>query len=300
MRKLLYLFVIFTGITVFAQTPNVIEYSVTGDYANLRGGPGTQYAIVGRAEGGDALFIYDEEPEHEGWLRIWRDDDEDAWIADWLVEKAPQRFYPSSQEPLVSASGRGASITDIYDLPRGAYRVDVAVEDNFFILEAIILEGNCRDQILFNEGNFDARELTVSTPFISQGCSVIFETDNVDGAWQIEIRDLLDLDALEESMLEIEDGTTIAGAGTQLTMATSLPTGFWSIQATVEDNFFQLRSHKLSGKCDDTYVFNEGDVDSDRLDVSAIYRNTGSEPCVIFWETSNVDGDWELSFGKLR
>lgn len=36
------LFVIFTGITAFAQTPNVIEYTVTATFANLRGGPGDQ------------------------------------------------------------------------------------------------------------------------------------------------------------------------------------------------------------------------------------------------------------------
>ena len=122
----------------------------------------------------------------------------------------------------------------------------------------------------------------------------------MDGEWEIEIRDLLEPEAIEASILEIDDGFSITGAGTQLTMATSLPTGFWSIHAEVQHNFFQLRSHKLSGEYDDTYVFNEGDLDSEILEVSTLYRNTGSEPCVIFWETGNVDGEWELTFEKLR
>ena len=152
MRKLLYLFVIFTGITVFAQNPSVVEYTVTGTFANLRGGPGTNYEIVDTADEGDTLFIYDEEPEHEDWLRVWREDEEDAWIADWLVEKAPQRFYPATQEPLISASGHGKDITEIYDIPRGTYRIDATVNDNYFALQSIVLEGDCREQYLFNEG----------------------------------------------------------------------------------------------------------------------------------------------------
>lgn len=300
MRKLLYLFVIFTGITVFAQNPSVVEYTVTGTFANLRGGPGTNYEIVDTADEGDTLFIYDEEPEHEDWLRVWREDEEDAWIADWLVEKAPQRFYPASQEPLITASGRGKDITDIFDMPPGAYRIDATVDDNYFILDSITLDGTCRDQSLFIEGDRNVQKLILSTLFLSYGCTLIFETDNVDGDWQIEIRDLLDAEALAASILEIENGTSISGVGHQLTMATQLPTGFWSINATVQDNYFILHAHVLSGECDDTAVFIEGDSELKTLDISTLYRNNESEPCVIYWETDNVDGDWELTFEKLR
>ena len=278
----------------------MIEYTVTGSFANLRGGPGTNYAIVDTAEEGDTLFIYDEEPEHEGWLRIWRDDEEDVWIADWLVEKAPQRFYPATQEPLFTASGRGKDITEIFEIPPGAYRIDAVVDDNYFALKSIILDGDCSDQILLNEGIRTVSELNISTLFISYGCSVIFETDNVDGNWQIELRDLQDISATGAILLTIDNETTISGFGRQLTMITRLPSGFWSIQANVDHDYFALRAHVLTGECEDTYVFNESDRNAESLEIETIYRNLGNTACYIFWETRNIRDSWMLTFKKLR
>jgi uncharacterized protein YgiM (DUF1202 family) len=76
MNKLFFAFVIFavalTTSMAFAQddtTPDVIEYIVTAEAANLRAGAGTGFDVVTTVNSGDSLLIYDEEPEVTGWLR---------------------------------------------------------------------------------------------------------------------------------------------------------------------------------------------------------------------------------------
>ena len=297
------LFVLFVvAVSVYAQQPDVVEYTVTSTRAPLRDRPGVSTEIVEIVANGDTLYIYDEEQEHAGWLRVWREGKDDVWIVDTLVKKASQGFYPLSQEPLFSASGRGADITEIFEIPLGAYRIDavVNVNDSYFILQSIVLDGNCRDQFLFYDDYSGGSNMNISTIFISQGCSIIFQTERVHGDWQIKLRDLLDAEALETSILEIKNETSIAGIGHQLTMATQLPSGFWSINATVQHRTFTLRAHILSGECDDTEVFREYDFDANSLEIETVYRNPGSEPCMIFWETDDIYSDWELTFEKLR
>lgn len=281
-----------------ADEPATIEYIVTAETANLRAEPNTSASIVDTVSSGDSLLIYDEEPEEEGWLRIFRNGEDDAFIADFLVERAPMRFYPVDQEPVVSVSGRGSNITEVYDFPRGAYRIDATVEDRAFILQTVVVEGDCRDSNIFNELNFDANRLSISGLFVSSGCSILFQTDNVDGNWEFEVRDLLDSEILEENLFEIEDGSSIAGTGRTLTMATALPGGLWTITANVNDSAFILRANVLTGDCDDTSVLNEFNSDVDTLELSTAYRNPG-DTCIIFWETSNVDGSWEIIFEQL-
>lgn len=281
---------------VLAQDANVIEYNVTAETANMRAEANTSSSVVGVVHAGDTLLIYDESSE-DGWLRIYRDGEDDAYIADFLVERAPQRFYPITQEPILEVSGRGKDVTDIFDIPTGAYRIDAEVADNFFILKSIAIEGDCRDDTLFNEGVFDARSLEVSTLFISDGCSIIFETDNVDGDWSFALRNVLDLDIIADITLQVETGTSISGVGTQMTMPTFIPEGIWTVNANVDDNFFILHAEPL-GDCDSGTVFNEGDFDADTLEVSTVYR--ANEDCVVYWLTSNVDEPWEISFEKLR
>jgi len=281
------------------DTPDVVEYIVTADTANLRLGPGTNYGVAGTAVRGESLLVYDETPEVSGWLRIYRSQQDDAYIADFLVERAPTRFYPVDQEPVASASGRGKGITDIFDLPSGAYRIDAVIEDNSFILESVTVAGNCRDQTIFNELNFDVSRLNISGLLISQGCSLIFESDNVSGNWQIEIRDILDPEVLLDTLLTVENGTSISGAGRTLTMPTQLPEGLWNISATVNDKAYILVAQVLLGDCDDGAVFNELDFDSDTLELSTLYRSE-EDGCIIFWETENVEGAWEVSFEKVR
>lgn len=289
----------FPMITVQAQTEEtpLVEYTVTAQTANVRSGPGTSFSIVGTVSAGDALRVYDEEPEENGWLRFTWDDETDAYIADFLVEKAPLRYYPVSQDPIIEVSGSGRGVSDIFEIPRGAYRIDAEVSDNFFILKSIVIEGECRDSTIFNEGVFESNSLSVSTLFVSQGCSIIFETDNVDRAWRFEIRDILNEDFLPEATLPVESNTTIFGVGTQATMPTLITEGIWTITASVDDNFFILRAEPL-GDCDSGSVFNEGDMDASSLEVEAVYR--AEEDCIVFWQTSNVDSEWEITFNKLR
>ncbi len=275
------------------------EYIVTADTANLRAEPNTSATIVGTVSSGDTLLIYDEALDEAGWLRVFQDGEDDAFIADFLVERAPMRFYPIDQEPIVAVSGRGSQVTDVYDFPRGAFRIDAAVEDRAFILQTVVVEGDCRDNSIFNELNFDVNRLVMSGLFVSSGCSILFQTDNVDGNWEFEVRDIIDPDILEETILEIEDGSSIAGTGRTLTMPTALPEGLWTIRATINDTAFILRANVLTGDCDDTAVLNEFDSDADTLELSTTYRNEG-DTCVIFWETSNVQGSWEIRFEKLR
>lgn len=290
----------FAVIAQDTDTPEVIEYIVTTDTANLRLGPGTNFGVAGTAVRGESLLVYDETPEVAGWLRIYRSQEDDAYIADFLVERAPTRFYPVDQEPVATASGRGKGTTEVFDLPSGAYRIDAVVEDNAFILESVTVAGDCRDQTIFNELNFDVNRLTISGLLISQGCSLIFETDNVSGNWEIEVRDILDLDVLLEALLEIEDGAGISAAGRALTMPTQLPEGLWNISATVNDQAFILVAQVLMGDCDDGVVFNELDFDTGVLELSTLYRSQGDDGCVIFWETENVQGAWELTFEEIR
>lgn len=281
-----------------ASLPNgLAEFIVTGETANLRDGPGTNYSVVGTVSNGDTLLIFADNSETPGWYQIYSEDDEDIFIADFLVERAPQRYYSILQEPLISIQGDGREITDIYDIPQGAYRVDAVVDDNFFIFSAVVIEGECRDSSIFNEGARDRNSLTVSTLFISRGCTFIFESDNVDGDWSIEFRDILDEEFMEETMLTIENGTIISGTGTQITMPTFIEEGIWTISATVQDQAFILESQPLD-VCDSELVFNELDFDVNTLEVSTVFRATGD--CIIFWLTDNVDGEWEIIFEKLR
>ncbi|MBN1964344.1 MAG: SH3 domain-containing protein [Anaerolineae bacterium] len=284
------------------SSPDVLEYLVTAASANLRGGPGTTYPVVGTVMQGDSLLIYDETPETAGWLRIYRPDEEDAFIADFLVERAPMHYYPPDQEPIAVVSGRGSTISEVLEIPRGAYRIDASVQDNAFILHSIVVEGDCDDETVFNELNFDVRSLEMSGLFISSGCTIIFETDNVDGTWEFALRDIIDADVLLETMVAIEDGTTITGRGRALTMPTLLPEGIWTLTATVEDNFFILRPQVLTGDCDGFSVFNEGNVDTNSLEVSTVYRSESDDGdgCIIFWESDNVDGAWEIQFTQIR
>lgn len=285
---------------IYAQDetqPDIVEYVVTTATANLRSGPGTNFGIVGTATQGESVFIYDETPEVSGWLRVQRLGEDDAFIADFLVERAPMRFYPIDQEPVFEVSGRGKGISEVYDIPEGAYRIDASIQDRSFILEAVAVDTSCRDQIIFNELDFDANQLTISALFISNGCSYIFETDNVSGAWEFSVRDILDLDVIAETLLTIDDGSSLSGTGRTLTMATNLPEGFWTISGEVTDQAFILHANVLSGNCDDTSVFNELDFDVQVLEVETVYR---SDNCVIFWETNNTEGDWVLTFNKIR
>jgi hypothetical protein len=304
LTRIFALFMLF--LAVFAvnaqeEIPDVMEYVVISDSViNLRSEPSTSGSILGRAEPGTTLFIYSENSDTPGWLKVYREGEDDAYVADYLVERAPMRFYDPLQEPIVILTGRGRQVTEIIELPQGAYRIDATVNDNAFILSQIAVEGDCRDTSVLNELDFEKSSLSVSALLVSSGCSLIFEADNVDGNWILEIRDLLDIEALANSTITLENGSSITGTGRQLTMPTILPVGLWTISAQVDDRAFILRSNVLTGECDDTVIFNE--FAEEPLELEAVYRSeTDNDPgCIIFWGTDNVEGDWELSFEKLR
>jgi hypothetical protein len=287
------------GNTKQADSPKLIEYTVIGNSANMRSGPGTTFAVAGKVAKGESLLIYDE-PAQGGWLRVYRKGQDDAYIADFLVERAPLRFYPASQSPLLEASGQGKKVTEVFDIPKGAYRIDAIVEDNSFILGSTVVDGNCSDEYIFNELNFNAKRLVISGLFISQGCSVIFQTENVNGKWQFALRDIIvDADFLKENALKIDNSTKISGLGRALTMATILPEGVWTIGATAKDNALIVQAQVLTGDCESGTVFNEVDFNSKSLELSSAYKSP-SGGCIIYWETSNIEGAWELSFNKIR
>jgi hypothetical protein len=279
--------------------PSVVAYLVIAQTANLRSGPSTDTAVLETASAGDRLLIYDEVPSTEGWLRVFRDGQADAFIADFLVERAPVTFYPTDQEPYLEVSGRGGTVTEVYEIPIGAYRVDATIRDQSFILQIVVIEGDCEDEILFNELNFDVNRLTISGLFVSMGCSVVFETENVNGEWELALRDIIVDDAfLEANTLTIENGTLIRGSGRALTMPTELPAGVWTVSAVVGHNAFILWPQVLYGDCDSSAVFNELDLDAEALEVSSVYRST-KPGCIIYWETSNVEGEWLIMFSRL-
>ncbi len=305
--SLLIVFMFFLNVSpLFAQestsdefSVKTIEYLVTAESANLRTGAGTNFGTSGQVIKGESILIYDETSQTSGWLRVYREGEEDAYIADFLVERAPVRFYPVDQEAILEVSGRGKTVTDIFDIPQGAYRIDASVQDNAFILQYVVIEGDCRDGTIFNELQFDSGQITMSGLFISQGCSVIFETDNVDNSWEFAVRDIIvDEEFLLKNILIIENDTKISGVGRALTMPTLISEGVWTISANVSDNAYILKAQTLNGDCSSS-IFNEFTPGTNTLELSTVYRVTKGG-CIIFWETSNVESEWEISFEKLR
>lgn len=296
------LLIVWTGVTSAQdeEKPKLLEYTVIGQTANLRSGPSTNNAVVGSVSNGDVIFIYDEESETTGWYRVYREGEDDAYIADFLVERAPMRFYPVEQEPIVTLEGRGKQITDVVELPASAYRIDASIQDNAFILKSITLDGDCDDDSIFNELDFDRNRLEISALFVSSGCSFIFEVDNVDGNWSLEIRNVLDEEFFLESVLIVETGTSMSGRGRQVTMPTLLSEGIWTITAVVRDQAFIMRPQVLLGDCSSSSVFNELDFDATTLELSTVYRVDEEDGCAVFWETYNVEGEWTVTFEKLR
>lgn len=52
------------------------------------------------------------------------------------------------------------------------------------------------------------------------------------------------------------------------------------------------------GDCEERSIMNELDFDSKSLELSTVFRvPTGG--CIVYWETNNVDGEWELLFEKI-
>ena len=303
MKQLLIVFIVFSFATVVypqngtaSDDLQVIEYLVTGTGTiNLRSGAGTSFGTAGTVNEGDTILIYDEEPEVEGWLRVKTDDESVAYVADFLVERAPMRFYNVNQKPIAVIEGVGSDVSDIIELPAGAYRFDAMVNDNEFVLSSVTVQGDCDDEnSIIWEWNYNATQLDVSALFVSSGCSFLFESDT-DGAWRVEVRDLFGMN-LTDTLL-IESGDSINGVGTQLTMGTMLEKGIWTITANVDDTSFSLYSRAVKG-CEEELVMSDYSSD-EPIELRTIYRVDG-DVCITFWETPISEGAWELIFEKVN
>jgi hypothetical protein len=289
----------------FAQesgTPKTVEYIVTGQTANLRSGPGTGYDVVGTVNGGDILLIYDETPETAGWFRIYREGESDAYIADFLVKRAPMPFYPADQEPILTLSGTGETISDKVEFPEGVYRVSVSVKDYQFRLERVVVGGDCTNNTMFSLYDPYVAQMKAETILISVECSYIFQTADVTGDWEMQFRQLDDQDAVETTLLTIGNGTTLIGIGTEVTMPTFVPEGIWTITATAQDDAFLLDFYALEEECQamrDEALIHELDLFASSVDGTGIFRSLPGG-CTVFWVTANVDKDWELKFEELK
>ncbi len=301
------LFVAIQARTAIAQgksSPAVVPYVVTSSSANIRSGPGSSFEVVNVLTLGDNLLIYDETPQTPGWLRVYEPGQLDTYVPNYVVARiSGQLFYAPSQEPLIEVAGKGLVTTEAFYIPEGVYRIDVFVQYNSFRLETIVVEGDCESEEIFDEYYFDANPIAFSGGFASSGCSVIFQTHDVEGTWKFALRSLLDVNVLRHSVLEIENGTTISGTGRALTMATVLPSGQWAVSAVVHDSGFVLFSQVLFGDCEASPVFDlssEFDFRASSeppVEVMAPYFSDG---CVIFWETKNYGGGaWELTFRRF-
>ena len=61
----------------------------SGDYVNLRAGPGTQFDRVGRAGRGLRLPVIEYIEDNGGWYNVMLRSANDAWVASWLVVEEP-------------------------------------------------------------------------------------------------------------------------------------------------------------------------------------------------------------------
>lgn len=88
---------------------------ITAVSANLRGGPGTGYPIVGSASGGDALTVQARHTSGQ-WLQVRRDA-RDAWVAAGLgTLSGGCANLPVSTLPLRAAADSGSGAPeDVHD-----------------------------------------------------------------------------------------------------------------------------------------------------------------------------------------
>ncbi|MFC3886171.1 SH3 domain-containing protein [Bacillus songklensis] len=76
--------------------------------ANLRKGPGTNFAVVGSGKAGTTYTLV---KEQNGWVNIKRPNNQEAWIAGWLVSKGnTPPSVPASPSPVSSAVLTGKTI----------------------------------------------------------------------------------------------------------------------------------------------------------------------------------------------
>ena len=93
-----------TPTTTPTPTPSTVEVAivVAQERVNLREGPGTNFASVGSAIGGDTFLVIDENDDGT-WINVRRADDSEVWIAAFLVrreERPPDEVELSQAKPM--------------------------------------------------------------------------------------------------------------------------------------------------------------------------------------------------------
>lgn len=279
-------------------TPALTEYVVIADTVNLRAGPGTNFEIVGDAQRGERVFAYAQENPQGDWLRLYRGAEmADAYIAVFLVEAAPIRYYPLQQAAEQRVEGNGSSQQyGPFQFTGQAYRVDVRFEGSSFALEAVADTGSCTDQELLDIAIASNGPHVASTVLLTGECAWVFEVYDAVGSWALEFRPLQNSEGAAFSMQAVAVNPVINGTGTQFSNPLRFPPGNWQLLARVQDQSFVLRSLVASGECGlQPLVFNVLQQGANEIMLSANFA-VGSAGCVLYWQTDNVDGPWTLRF----
>ncbi|MBO8129535.1 MAG: SH3 domain-containing protein [Peptococcaceae bacterium] len=79
------------------------EAVVTGSVVNLRGGPGTSYAVVDEVKYGDRLPVLGSSGD---WVKVQRSNGQAAWIAGWLVRVEQKQGDSTPSTPSQPSSGK--------------------------------------------------------------------------------------------------------------------------------------------------------------------------------------------------
>jgi hypothetical protein len=90
------------AIEVVQPTKSMVEVRITADIANLRSGPSTGHAIVGRASHGEVLQLLD---RHSEWLHV-RAGELDAWLHSALAEDVNPPGLRRVRDPRVTPLAR--------------------------------------------------------------------------------------------------------------------------------------------------------------------------------------------------
>jgi hypothetical protein len=293
------LFSVWTIVAQETETTSFIEYEVISDTANLRADPSTSASIAGRAVKGDILRGYAEQ-ETDGWYKIQLADGTDAYIADFLVQRAPDRLYPIDQEPIFVAEGKGAEIVDTMEFPAGLYRLDYRVTgDGDVHIEVSPIEGTCIG--VSTRSNFFESRTEGSLAIVSRGCEAVIEVNGTRGEWHIEIRSsYIRGEADNENLIVVEEEVTISSAGYQTTAPTRLEKGLYAVEVTAQADSIMVKALPLESDCDREMVLYEGDVFVSEITGSGTYQVDKS--CTVMWETAMADDgeSWTLTIRKLR
>lgn len=281
--------------------PDVVEYIVTGDNANLRAGPGTEFEVVATVAQGTSVFVYSEDTPSGEWVRLYQGAGlPDAYIAAFLLELAPPRYYPVAQQPDLTISGTGSTQSVPYQFSSQAYRLDIAFAGRSLELETIAISGDCDTQQLLDIQTPRGDSQSVSVYLVTGGCNWVFEISDTNRSWIIEFRNILASEIHDQTIIDVVPDTVVRGISTQFTTPLRFSAGQWQLTAQVQDQSFILYSVPFSGDCGlPRMVFNDLVFNAASLTLLQTFV-VGDAGCVVYWQTDNVDTEWVLSFAPIN